>query len=356
MDNMQAEAKSMTDSSEVFDKAKLCAYLEAKIEGFKGPVQAEKFTGGQSNPTFLLSAASGEYVLRAKPAGQLLKSAHAVDREYWVQKAIAQTQVPVAKVLHLCQDDDVIGSMFYIMNFIPGRIFWDAALPELTSAERGPLYDELIQVLAHLHSIKVETVGLQDYGKPGNYFERQLGRWIKQYRASETKAIDAMETLITWLPTHLPTDDDQVSLIHGDYRLDNMIFTADGSRVLAVLDWELSTLGHPLADLAYFCMCLRLPPGGIIKGLAGLDRNQLGVPTEQQITARYCELRQLDGIEHWHFYLAFSFFRLAAICQGVLKRALDGNASSAQAEQVGQLTAFLAGMAVALIEDAGHLE
>jgi len=238
------------------------------------------------------------------------------------------------------------------MDFVPGRIFWDASLPELTVSERGSLFDELVRVMAQMHNIKVDDVSLQDYGRPSGYFERQLALWIKQYRAAETQHIEPMGTLINWLSSNLPADDGQVSLIHGDYRLDNVIFQQEGTKALAVLDWELSTLGHPLADLAYFCMCLRLPPDGLIKGLAGLNRTELGVPTEQQIISQYCHLRQLQGIDHWHFYLAFSFFRLAAICQGVMKRALDGNASSGRATEVGQLTTSLATMAVELIANA----
>jgi len=346
----------MTANKLTIDLAKLVPYLESQVEGFKGPVTVKKFADGQSNPTYLLTAASGDYVLRAKPPGQLLKSAHAVDREYRVQQALATTDVPVARVFHLCEDDDVIGSMFYLMDFVSGRIFWDAALPALTAYERGSLFDELVSVLAQMHNIKVDEVGLQEYGRSSGYFERQLALWIKQYRAAETQHIEAMENLMNWLSDNLPQDDGQVSLIHGDYRLDNVIFQDAGTKALAVLDWELSTLGHPLADLAYFCMCLRLPPGGLIKGLAGIDRVQLGIPSEPEIVARYCQLRHLQGIDHWHFYLAFSFFRLAAICQGVMKRALGGNASSGRAAEVGKLTEPLATMAVELITDANTIK
>jgi aminoglycoside phosphotransferase (APT) family kinase protein len=346
----------MNTNKHHFDLTRLVPYLESQVTGFSGPVTVKKFADGQSNPTYLLTAASGDYVLRAKPPGQLLKSAHAVDREYQVQQALATTAVPVARVFHLCEDDTVIGSMFYIMDFVPGRIFWDAALPTLTAYERGSLFDELISVLAQMHNIIVDEVGLQDYGRPSGYFERQLALWIKQYRAAETQHIESMDTLINWLSNNFPADDGQVSLIHGDYRLDTVIFQPEGTKALAVLDWELSTLGHPLADLAYFCMCLRLPPDGLIKGLAGLDRAQLGIPSEADIVAHYCQLRHLQGIDHWHFYLAFSFFRLAAICQGVMKRALDGNASSGRAAEVGKLTAPLATMAVELIADATTIE
>jgi aminoglycoside phosphotransferase (APT) family kinase protein len=343
----------MTSDPHGVDTEKLATYLEARISGFHGPVSAEKFAGGQSNPTFLLTAASGRYVLRRKPPGQLLKSAHAVDREFTVLRALAGTDVPVARAWHLCEDAGVIGTMFYVMSFVDGRIFWDPSLPELSRDQRGLLFNEIIRVLAAMHEVDVEAVGLGDYGRPGNYFERQLGRWIKQYRASATATIEAMETLIHWLPGHLPADDGQVSLIHGDYRIDNLIFHADEPRILAVLDWELSTLGHPLADLAYFCMCLRLPASGHIAGLGDADRDALGIPGEEQIIERYCTIRNLGRIEHWHFYLAFSFFRLAAICQGVLKRALDGNASSARALEIGSLAGPLALLGSELVEDNG---
>lgn len=335
------------------DPLKLAAYLEIHIDGFRGPLSIEKFAGGQSNPTFLLKAASGSYVLRRQPPGALLKGAHAIDREYRVLVALKDSGVPVARAHHLCMDVGVIGSIFYVMSFEQGRIFWDPALPELPRAQRAPLYHELIQVLATLHDVDVNAVGLCDYGRPGNYFERQIGMWTRQYRAAETGTIAAMETLIAWLPANLPPDDGQLSLVHGDYRLDNLIFDASESRVpqvLAVLDWELSTLGHPLADLAYFCMCLRLPANGHISGLAGQDRAALAIPTEAELVAQYCALRGLGPIADWHFYLAFSFFRLAAILQGVLKRAQDGNASSDQALQVGKMAGQLALLAVELIE------
>lgn len=343
----------MSSNAHNLDLNRLESYLKDHIEGFEGPLTAKKFAGGQSNPTFLLSANSGKYVLRRKPSGQLLKSAHAVDREYAVIQALAQTQVPVARPFCLCEDDNVIGSMFYVMSYEEGRIFWDPALPKLEQNERTELFDELIRVLANIHNVDVDKVGLSNYGKPDSYFERQLGRWNKQYRASETEHLPAMEKLMDWLKDNMPADDGQRSLIHGDYRLDNIIFHPTESRALAVLDWELSTLGHPLADLAYFCMCLRLPPQGNIKGLAGLDREALGIPEESQIIARYCELRGIDNIDNWVFYLAFSFFRLAAIAQGVLKRALDGNASNENALQAGKMAGVLAELAVTMIEKEG---
>lgn len=340
----------MTTDVKSLDTVKLAAYLETRIDGFQGPLTAEKFAGGQSNPTFLLKARSGDYVLRRQPPGALLKGAHAVDREYRVLDALRDSGVPVAHAYHLCEEREVIGSMFYVMRFEQGRIFWDPALPELPREQRAPLYSASIRVLATLHAVDVHAVGLGDYGRAGNYFERQVGIWTRQYRAAETGTIEAMETLIAWLPANLPADDGQLSIVHGDYRLDNLIFHPTEARVLAVLDWELSTLGHPLADLAYFCMCLRLPSGAHISGLADKNRAQLGIPDEAELVAQYCALRGIGAIDNWPFYLAFSFFRLAAILQGVLKRALDGNASSDQAVPVGQMAGQLAQLAVALIE------
>lgn len=325
-------------------------YLEARIEGFKGLRSAEKFASGQSNPTFLLTADSGQYVLRRQPPGQLLRSAHAVDREYRVIHALRGTEVPVARAYHLCEDRDVIGSMFYVMSFEQGRIFWNPALPELDNSQRAGIYDEVNRVLAALHDVDIEAVGLGDYGHPGNYFERQISRWSKQYRASETESIEAMDKLIDWLPANVPENDGKVSLIHGDYRLDNIIFHPTGTRALALLDWELSTLGHPYADLAYQCMQLRLGQDAVIAGLGDIDRNALGIPSEEAYVARYCERRGLDRIPHWNFYLVFSFFRFAAILQGVLKRAIDGNASSRKALDYGALAPTLAMMAVDLIQ------
>lgn len=331
------------------DIASLQAWMAQHIEGFQGPLVAEKFSGGQSNPTFLLRATSGQYVLRRKPPGVLLASAHAVDREYRVLRALEATPVPVARAHALCRDETAIGSMFYVMEYVPGRIFWDPALPELPVAERRAYYEELVRVLAALHDVNVEAIGLGDYGKSGSYFERQLNRWVTQYRASETEYLADMEALIAWLPAHLPDDDGRVSLIHGDFRLDNFIFDASAPRVKAVLDWELSTLGHPYADLAYLCMCLRLPDSGFPKGLGDQPRRSLGIPGEDELVALYCRWRGIEPPDDWTFYLAFAFFRLAAICQGVLKRALDGNASSERALETGRQTVRLAALGVALI-------
>ena len=330
------------------DLGKLASYLEDKIEGFHGPVTAEKFSGGQSNPTFLLRAQSGSYVLRRQPSGALLKSAHAVDREFRVLTALAGTDVPVARVYHLCEDREVIGSMFYVMKFQDGRIFWNPALPEVSTDQRAAYYEAMLQAMVSLHNIDVTRVGLEDYGRAGNYFERQISVWTKQYRAAETLKRDAMEALIEWLPAHCPATEERPALVHGDFRIDNMIFHPEDPVIMAILDWELSTVGNPLADLAYFCMCLRLPADGNIIGLMGRNRTELGVPEEAAIVKRYCELRRISGIPNWNFYLAFSFFRLAAIAQGVIKRAIDGNASSAQALQTGEMVEPLAQMGSAL--------
>lgn len=339
----------MTRTSQQLDVASLAGYLENHVPGFEGPLDAEKFAGGQSNPTFLLQARSGRYVLRRQPLGELLKTAHAVDREFRILTALSGTAVPVARPYHLCVDRDVIGSMFYVMSFEDGRIFWNPALPELPRPDRADCYDAVLQTMAALHDIDVEAAGLADYGRPGSYFERQIGVWTKQYRAAETERLDAMETLIGWLPRACPEDAGPSTLVHGDFRIDNVMFERDSYRVKAVLDWELSTLGNPLADLAYFCMCLRLPLDGHVPGLAGQDRAALGVPQEAEIVARYCELRGIEPIRDWHFYLAFSFFRLAAIAQGVKARALKGNASSTAALRVGDMTGALAEEAVRVI-------
>lgn len=330
------------------DDQRLCDYLSKNLQGFKGPVQSRKFAGGQSNPTYLLTSPSGQYVLRRKPPGQLLASAHAVDREFRVLQALQDSDVPVARPLLLCADDNIAGSMFYLMQYVEGRILWDPALPDSSKTERGLLFHEMLRVLAAIHEIDLESSGLSDFGKPGNYFERQIGRWSKQYRAAETEHMAAMEHLLQWLPANVPADDGQVSLIHGDFRIDNLIFHPQEPRALAVLDWELSTLGHPLADLAYFCMCLRMPRDGRMKGLAGMPIAELGIPDELEMVDYYCRLRGLPGIDHWNFYLAFSMFRLSAICQGVMKRALDGNAANQDAVDTGRMARPLAELGASL--------
>lgn len=337
----------MSRSVETLDTEVLGPYLEANVDGFSGLSSIDKFADGQSNPTFRVRALSGDYVLRRQPPGKLLKSAHAVDREYRVLSALADSDVPVAMAYHLCEDRDVIGSMFYVMEYCDGRIFWDSAIPEVSKAERSAIYDEMSRVLAALHKVDIEKVGLGDFGKPGSYFERQYDRWSSQYRASELRQIDAMESLMDWLGENLPDDDGRVSLVHGDYRLDNMIFSATEPRVIALLDWELSTLGHPYADVGYQCMQLRMPAQiGSISGLRGKDLGELGIPTEEEYVAGYCERMGIDGIENFGFYVAFSFFRLAAIVQGVAKRAVDGNASNINAAQLGEYVEPMAELAL----------
>jgi aminoglycoside phosphotransferase (APT) family kinase protein len=314
------------------------AYLSENLPGFRGPLEATKFEGGQSNPTFLISTPEKNYVLRRKPPGTLLKSAHAVDREFRVQSALQGSKVPVAKMHLLCEDDDVIGSMFYIMDHMDGRNFRQPTLDELdNNADRGAVIDEMNRVLAELHMVDIDAVGLSDYGPPGNYFERQIGRWSKQYRASETDTVPEMDQLMAALSEQLPADDGQRTLVHGDYRIDNMIFEKTGTGCLAVLDWELSTIGHPYADLASVIMQWQMPAGSEGRGLSGIDRAALGLPSDAEFIARYCERRGLDGIDNFGFYLSFCFFRMAGIIQGVLKRALDGNASNPErARKVGQ--------------------
>lgn len=336
----------MNQSNEL-DLGPLGDELEAGIEYFSGLKEVSKFNTGQSNPTYLLTADSGKYVLRAKPPGNLLKSAHQVDREFRVMRALSGSDVPVPAMLYLSEEESSIGRMFFVMEYLDGRIFWQPDLPECDIEERGAIYDAMNAALAALHNVDVEAVGLQDFGKPGSYFARQLSRWTKQYRASETQTISDMDKLISWLEEHLPEDDGQVSLVHGDYRIDNMIFSHDAPKVMAVLDWELSTLGHPLADLAYQCMQWRLPHDSGFRGLGGVDRSKIGLPTEAEYVADYCNRRNIAAIENWSFYLAFSFFRLAAILQGVLKRALDGNASNPRrAKEMAVAVPVMAAMAM----------
>lgn len=318
----------MSVDTQTLDIDAVDRYLTEHLDGYAGPLEVTKFQGGQSNPTFLLKTPARNYVLRRKPPGVLLKSAHAVDREYRVQKALYGSDVPVAKMYLLCEDDDVIGSAFYIMDHVDGRNYADPTMPEMTPAHRAGVIDEMNRVLAALHDVDIDAAGLSDYGPPGNYFERQVGRWSKQYRASETETIPAMDELMEKLAAEMPEDDGQRTLVHGDYRIDNMIFAKEGTDCLAVLDWELSTIGHPFADLAAVIMQWQMPAGSEGRGLAGIDRAELGLPSDAEFIARYCERRGLGGIDNFGYYLAFNFFRMAAIIQGVLKRALDGNASN----------------------------
>jgi aminoglycoside phosphotransferase (APT) family kinase protein len=338
------------DTVDQLDCAAVGDYLGAHLDGFRGPLTATKFATGQSNPTFLLEAPSGRYVLRRKPPGQLLKSAHAVDREFRVITALQGTDVPVPRPHLLCADESVIGTMFFVMEFCAGRNFQDPRVPEVDATDRAAIYDDMNRVLAALHSVDIEAVGLADYGRPGNYFERQIGRWTQQYRASETETIAAMDALIAWLAGNTPADDGRIALVHGDYRIDNMIFDARAPRMIAVLDWELSTLGHPFADLGYQCMQWRMPTGPVGRGLDGVDRTALGIPSEADYVAKYCERMGIAAIPDWPFYLAFAFFRLAAIIQGVKKRGLDGNASNPErAAELGTLVPVLAAKAVELV-------
>ena len=318
----------MSTDTQTLDIPKVSAYLEKHLEGFEGPLEVSKFQAGQSNPTFLLKTPSRNYVLRRKPPGVLLKSAHAVDREFRVQKALQDTDVPVSKMHLLCEDDDVIGSAFYIMDHIDGRNFMDPRMPDMDKAGRAGVIDEMNRVLAALHEVDIDAVDLSDYGPPGNYYERQVARWTKQYRASETEDLPAMNKLIEKLTASIPADDGQRTLVHGDYRIDNMMFEKDGTKCLAILDWELSTIGHPYADLAAVIMQWQMPAGTEGRGFGGVDRAAIGVPSDAEFIAKYCERRGLDGIDNFGFYLAFCFFRMAGIIQGVLKRALDGNASN----------------------------
>ncbi len=328
-----------------FDVGALAAWMRTNVEGFAGPLAVEQFKGGQSNPTFRLTTPSRAYVMRAKPGpvAKLLPSAHAVEREYRVLKALAGTDVPVARTYGLCEDEGVIGRAFYIMDCVEGRVLWDQSLPGLSNVERAAIYDEMNRVIAALHRVDVAAVGLQDFGKPGNYFARQISRWSKQYQLSETDKVPEMDRLIEWLPQHIPAGD-ETTVVHGDYRLDNMIFAKDQPRVLAVLDWELSTLGHPLADFSYHCMSWHIQPGAF-RGIAGLDLASLGIPDEQAYIRRYCERTGRSGIGNWDFYLAYNAFRLAGILQGIVKRALDGTASSPQALEQGKRVRPLAEMA-----------
>ena len=335
------------------DTSALDAWASAHVEGWRGPSVVKKFPTGQSNPTYRVDAASGPFVLRRKPPGKLLKMAHMIEREFRVLKALEGVGYPAPRALALCEDESVIGTAFYLMSFVDGRVLWNPALPELEREERAPVYDSMNGGLARLHSIDVAAAGLADYGKPGNYFVRQYQRWTDQYRASETARIEDMERLIAWLADKIPPDDGRVALAHGDWRIDNMIFDVKSPRLLAVLDWELSTLGHPFADLAYQCMQWRLP-NERYRGLGGVDRAANGIPTEAEYVAAYCGRVGLESIPDWTFLIAFSFFRSIAIHQGVYKRSLDGNASNPElARQAGESVPFVAHIAWEGVEAGG---
>ena len=330
-----------------FDAEALDAWMRAHVDGYPGgPLGAEQFKGGQSNPTFLLRAKGARYVLRTKPgpAARLLPSAHAIEREFRVMSALHGAGFPVPRQLALCTDEAVLGRAFFVMEHVEGRVLWDQSLPGMTPAERAAIYDEQNRVIAQLHAMDYGAIGLQDYGKPGNYFARQIERWTKQYQASMTEPIEAMDRLSAWLPAHIPPGDD-TSIVHGDYRLDNLIFHPAEPRILAVLDWELSTLGHPLADFSYHCMSWHIPPGQF-RGIAGLDLAALGIPALRDYVARYCERTgKTIREEDFDFYLAYNMFRLAGIMQGIMKRYVDGTASSAAALENGKAARPMAEMA-----------
>ncbi len=313
------------------DEQKLFEYLSDTVADFAGPMRVEQFKGGQSNPTYKLSAASGNYVLRRKPPGKLLPSAHAVDREYRIISALHKEGFPVPRPHVLCEDESIIGTMFYVMDCVDGRIFWEPGLPQCDKAERVEIYDRMNATIARLHTLDYAAMGLTDFGKPGNYFARQISRWSKQYFASETEKILPMNQLIEWLPENIP-EEDSASIVHGDYRLDNMIIDSNGPDTIAVLDWELSTIGHPLADFTYHLMTWQMPDIGIgSSGLMGQDLAALGIPDEQAYVDLYCRRTGRDGIENRDFYSAFNFFRIAAILQGIVGRVRDGTAASAHA-------------------------
>ena len=349
-----------------FDVEALAAYLTQHLSGFEGPLAVEQFKGGQSNPTYRLVTPGRRYVMRSKPGplAKLLPSAHAIEREYRVMNALALSGVPVPRMHVLCEDEAVIGRAFYVMECVEGRVLWEQSLPGMTPAERGAIYDEMNRVISALHSVDPKAVGLADYGKPGNYFMRQIGRWSKQYQASVTEPITEMDRLIDWLPAHMPAsalDESQVSIVHGDYRLDNLMFHPTEPRIVAVLDWELSTLGHPLADFSYHCMSWHIPPG-VFRGIGGLDLAALGIPDEREYVRRYAERTgraSLHGespadalLADWNFYLAYNLFRLAAITQGIAKRVVDGTAASTQAKATGAATRTLAEMGWAFAQKA----
>ena len=343
-----------------FDTAALQRFLQARLAGFEGPLNVEQFKGGQSNPTYKLVTPKQSYVMRTKPgpAAKLLPSAHAIDREFKVMSALRGSDVPVPDMHLLCEDESIIGRAFFIMEFMQGRVLWEQSLPGLDKPVRGAVYDEMNRVIAALHKVDVAGAGLSAYGKPGNYFDRQIGRWSKQYLASVTEPIEAMDRLMEWLPAHMPAsarDETQVAVVHGDFRLDNLVFHATEPRVIAVLDWELSTLGHPLADFSYHCMSWHIAPGSF-RGIGGLDLAALGIPDEKTYVRRYCERTgraDPDAVmADWNFYLAYNLFRMAGILQGITKRVVDGTASSAQAQQAGAGTRPLAEMGWRIAQQA----
>ena len=334
-----------------FDEAALARWMATHVEGFEGPIEVSQFKGGQSNPTYLVRSANRDYVLRRKPPGVLLPSAHAVDREFRVISALHSVGYPVARPWALCEDPEVIGTAFYLMDRVEGRILWNLALPDQTPDERRAVYEAQIDALADLHRIDPEAVGLGDYGRPGNYFARQVARWSKQYRASETHTVAAMDRLIDWLPQGLPEDAPARS-VHGDFRLDNLILAPDRAEVRAVLDWELSTLGDPLADISYFLIAWVIPATER-NGLAGLDLETLGIPSMQEAIDRYCSRTGRDSLPQLDWLLSYNLFRLAAICQGIGGRVRDGTAASPHAAAMAARVDPLAEAAWRFAERAG---
>ena len=331
-----------------FDENALAEYLKNYLKGYAGPMQVQQFEGGQSNPTFLLNAGGKEYVMRKKPPGKLLPSAHQVDREFRVTKSLEKSEVPVPEMYLLCEDKNIIGTAFFVMEHVRGRVLEDITLPGMKPAERRAIYFDMVRVLAALHSVDYVAIGLENYGKPGNYFSRQIGRWSKQYVAAKTDEIESMEHLMEYLPANVPADETDC-IVHGDYRMGNMLLHPTEPRVVALLDWELSTLGHPLGDLGYSCMFYHSGIAGRTS-LDGLTGPSTGIPTEKEFLAEYCRLTGRDGIPNWNFYLAFSFFRLASILQGVYKRGLMGTASSTEAIQRGSMAREIADLAWSLLK------
>lgn len=330
MSDMFSGTKEVDDRFS-FDEGALAEWMRQNVEGYTGDLSVRQFKGGQSNPTYALRDGSREYVLRRKPPGKLLPSAHAVDREYKVLTALGQhTDVPVARTYGLCEDESVIGTIFYVMDLVNGRVIWDQSLADVERSERGKYYDAMNDVIARLHNVDYQAIGLDDFGRPGNYVARQVGRWSKQYKLSETEKVEEMDRLMEWLPENIP-ESDATTVIHGDYRMDNMIFHPTEPRVLAVLDWELSTLGDPLADFAYHVMSWRLP-NKLFRGIGGEDLAALGIPSEEEYVAAYCRRTGRDHIDNWDYYLSYNMFRIAAILQGIAGRVRDGTAASDHAK------------------------
>jgi len=343
-----------------FDIAALEVWLRAYVDGYQGPARVEQFKGGQSNPTFKITTPAQSYVMRAKPgpAARLLPSAHAIEREFRVMGSLAPTDVPVARMFAICENESIIGRAFFIMEYVEGRVFWDHALSGLAPAQRKPVYDEMNRVIAALHTVDYTSVGLDDYGRPGNYFARQIARWSKQYQASITVETPSMDRLMAWLPDHIPAqarDETQASIVHGDFRIDNLMFHPTEPRAVALLDWELSTIGHPLADFSYNCMAWHIAPD-LFRGLGGLDVTSLGIPPEREYVRLYCARTRRSDVDavlaDWNFYLAYNLFRIAAIAQGVAKRVEIGTASSAQARATGALARPLSDLAWSFAEKA----